>query len=343
MLPSMKHGNCPGRECPRVGTVWDADAWPKRLRGVSEPANGVGQTILIDKSKAKFVSLPPVGEANIGADLKKRKTSGGLENAFNMQARETLDFEIARMFYSIGLPSHLARNPHFRRAFSYAANNSIGGYQPPVMLKRFRQLKQRHREMVISDQWSSYKEEDVGKATFVKETLLDDVWWDKVDYILAFTSPIYNDLRKADIEASCLHLVYEMWDSMIEEVRRQVNVEFANFNDGREGFDVIDSLSDMGKMDAKSWWLVHGAHAPIVQKMAPHRAKDLVFVHSNLRLLSRNSPQYHQEETKLWDIAGDEFDSLDEFGILEVANLSLDEPELEVMFFNDDQEGGERR
>ncbi|KAL2341147.1 hypothetical protein Fmac_009087 [Flemingia macrophylla] len=328
------------------------------------------------------------------------------------------------------------------------------------MFKRFRQLKQGLREMVISDQWSSYKEDDVGKATFVKETFLDDVWWDKVDYILASTSPIYDVLRKTYTEASCLHLVYEMWDSTIEEVRkviyrneknaeseestfynvvhtilidrwtksstplhclthslnpryyshewlsedsnrvrphqdleltrermkcfkryfvdvevrRQVNVEFANFTDGREGFDDIESLSDRGKMDAKSWWLVHGAHAPILQKvalkllgqpcsssccernwstysfihsmrrnkMAPHRAQDLVFVHSNLRLLSRNSPQYNQEETKLWDIAGDEFDSLDEFGILEVANLSLDEPELEVMFFNDDQEGGER-
>ncbi|KAJ1384591.1 Ribonuclease H-like superfamily [Sesbania bispinosa] len=463
----------------------------------------------IEKSHVKFVFLPPVGEINIGADPKKRKTSSALENAFNMQARETLDFEIARMFYSAGLSFHLARNPYFRRAFSYAANNSIGGYQPPgynklrtslllnerkhvekllepikyswsqkgvtidgwsdpqrrplinfmvvtesgplflkavdcsnelisvattrfastiVMLKRFRQLKQGLRVMVISDQWSSYKEDDVGKATFVKETLLDDVWWDKVDYILAFTSPIYNVLRKTDTNASCLRLVYEMWDSMIEEsstplycsahslnpryyshewlsgdsnrvrphhdleltrermkcfkryfvdaeVRRQVNVEFANFTDGRDGFDDIDSLSDRGKMDAKSWRLVHGAHAPILQKvalkllgqpssssccernwstysfihsmrrnkMAPYWAEDLVFVHSNLRLLSRNSPQYKQEETKLWDIAGDEFDSLDEFGILGVANLSLDEPELEVMFFNDDHEGGERR
>ncbi|KAJ1398315.1 Ribonuclease H-like superfamily [Sesbania bispinosa] len=250
--------------------------------------------------------------------------------------------------------------------------------------------------MVISDQWSSYKENDVGKATFVKETLLDDVWWYKVDYILAFTSPIYDVLRKTDIEASCLHLVYGMWGLMIEEsntplhclahslnpryfvdaeVRRQVNVEFSNFTDGREGFDDIDSLSDRGKMDAKSWWLVHGAHAPILQKVAlkqlgqpcsssccernwstysfihsmrrnkmePHRVEDLVFVHNNLRLLSRNSPQYYEEKTKLWDIAGDEFDLLDEFGILEVANLSLDEPELEVMLFNDDQEEGERR
>ena len=41
--------------------------------------------------------------------------------------------------------------------------------------------------------------------------------------------------------------------------------------------------------------------------MTPQRAKDLVFIHNNLRLLSRNSPQYKQGETKMWDIAGDEF------------------------------------
>jgi len=69
--------------------------------------------------------------------------------------------------------------------------------------------------------------------------------------------------------------------------------------------------------------------------MTPKRAEDLVFIHSNLRLLSRNSSK--EEETKLWDIAGDDF-SLDENGILEIANLSLDEPELEVVFFNEDEQ-----
>jgi len=51
-----------------------------------------------------------------------------------------------------------------------------------------------------------------------------------------------------------------------QDVRRQVNIEFANFSDGREGFDNVDSLRDRGKMAAKTWWLVHGAHAPLLQK-----------------------------------------------------------------------------
>ncbi|KHN08416.1 hypothetical protein glysoja_043955, partial [Glycine soja] len=323
-------------------------------------------TLRVEKSKTKFVSLPPVSTQHqmdtntLGVDPKKRKTSTA-ENDFNLQARETLDHEIARMFYSSGLPFHLARNPHYRKAFAYAANNQISGYQPPgynklrttllqnerrhvenllqpiknawsqkgvsivsdgwnkdfivkhmrevimevghsnvvqivtdnaaickaagliieaefpsiywtpcvvhtlnlalknicaaknteknnvayeecswitqiaddamfvknfvmshsmrlsifnsfnslkllsiaptrfastiVMLKRFKQLKKGLQEMVISDQWSSYKEDDVAKAKFVKDTLLDDKWWDKVDYILSFTSPIYDVLR----------------------------------------------------------------------------------------------------------------------------------------------------
>jgi len=62
--------------------------------------------------------------------------------------------------------------------------------------------------------------------------------------------------------------------------------------------------------------------------MTIKRVQDLVFVHS---LLSRNSSNY-KEETKLWDNAGDDF-SLDDNKILNIANLSLDEPKLEVVFF----------
>lgn len=49
--------------------------------------------------------------------------------------------------------------------------------------------------------------------------------------------------------------------------------------------------------------------------------------------LSR-TPQYHQEETKMWNVIGDEFGSLDDSEFLEVADLSLDEPTLESGFLN---------
>ena len=89
-----------------------------------------------------------------------------------------------------------------------------------IMLKRFRSLKRGLQEMVISNEWSDYKEDNVDNARTVKETLLNDNWWMKVDYILAFTAPIYDVIRKTDTDMATLHLVYEMWDSMIEDVRK---------------------------------------------------------------------------------------------------------------------------
>ena len=64
--------------------------------------------------------------------------------------------------------------------------------------------------MVISEQWSSYKANYINKTKYVKETLLDDILWNNVDYILSFTTPIYDVLRKIDTDTTCLHLVCEM-------------------------------------------------------------------------------------------------------------------------------------
>ena len=68
--------------------------------------------------------------------------------------------------------------------------------------------------------------------------------------------------------------------------------------------------------------------------MAPAHAEDLVYVHSNLRLLSRCHEEYVNAATKMWNIAGDSWNESDihgGVGILENATLSLDEPKLKVM------------
>ncbi|XLS75709.1 hypothetical protein HN51_032574, partial [Arachis hypogaea] len=611
-------------------------------------------TLLHESKKAKSIPLPPLSNAS-EIDSRKRRATGPLEKAFNVNARETLDLHIARMFFSSGLPFHLAKNPYFVKAFSYAANNYIDGYIPPgynklrttllekekqhaermleptknswsgngvsivsdgwsdpqrrpllnfmavtesgpmflkavdcsdeikdkdyvakqirdvirevglsnvvqivtdnapvckaagllieaefpyvfwtpcvvhtlnlalndicaaknteknnfvyqecswitqiaddvsfiknfivnhhmrlsifnefntlkllnvaptrfastiVMLKRFRLLKQGLKEMVISEKWSSYKEDNIGRAEVVTEKILSENWWQKIDYILAFTNPIYDVLRSTDTNAPTLHLVHDMWDSMIkkvksaiylyerkdeqesssfydvvhsilvqrwtksstllhclahslnprsyshqwlredltrvsphqdieitnervkclkryfpnEEERRKVNIELASFSDGRGVFDDYDSLNDRGIVDAKSWWLIHDSKAKFLQlialrllgqpssssccernwstysfihslkrnKLKPKRAENLVFVHTNLRLLSRKTPQHNKGETMMWDIAGDAFSPIDEEnGVFEVAHLSLDEPELERVTFSNDED-----
>ena len=68
--------------------------------------------------------------------------------------------------------------------------------------------------------------------------------------------------------------------------------------------------------------------------MALARAEDLVYVHSNLRLLSRRNVEYVNTTTKMWDIVGDSWNEGDIHGgagILENAALTLDEPELVAM------------
>jgi len=72
--------------------------------------------------------------------------------------------------------------------------------------------------MVVSEEWSSYKEDDVGKTQPIKDFVLNNnIWWDKIAYILALSEPIYNMLRACNIDSLMLHLVYEMWDTMIEK------------------------------------------------------------------------------------------------------------------------------
>ena len=43
----------------------------------------------------------------------------------------------------------------------------------------------------------------------------------------------------------------------------------------------------------------------------------------------------------MWDIAGDNFDSFEDVGELEIAQLSLDEPALEAIIFTEEADGGD--
>ena len=76
--------------------------------------------------------------------------------------------------------------------------------------------------------------------------ILSDLWWDKVNYILEFTAPIYDMLRVADTDKPCFHLVYEMWDSMIEKVKARIyRHESLEANEYSSFFNVVyDILID---------------------------------------------------------------------------------------------------
>ncbi|KAL8488654.1 hypothetical protein ACS0TY_024813 [Phlomoides rotata] len=88
----------------------------------------------------------------------------------------------------------------------------------------------------------------------------------------------------------------------------------------------------------RNWSTYSFIHSTKRNHITPEHGEDLVYVHSNLRLLLRKAPQYTKGESKMWDMAEDAFDSMDDIGILGVENLSLDEPELEFILYGD--EGG---
>ena len=71
----------------------------------------------------------------IKGDRKRKKgeseSSNPIEKAYNTESREILDAHIARMFYSGGLPFHLARNPYYVSSYAYAINHPLSGYLPP--------------------------------------------------------------------------------------------------------------------------------------------------------------------------------------------------------------------
>ncbi|XP_057550448.1 uncharacterized protein LOC130828480 [Amaranthus tricolor] len=327
-----------------------------------------------------------------------------------------------------------------------------------VMLKRMKLLKTTLQSMVFSEAWSTYHDDHRGQATLVREKILNDDWWDNVDYILDFTCPIYDMIRACDTDKASLHLVYEKWDSMISKVkeiiynhehkqrheyssffsvvetillsrwkksnsplhclahslnpryysdtwlkevpgrvashvdneistqrfncfrrlfqdledRRKVNMEYAIFS-ARDGgvFTEPECLNDMYLMAPKHWWATYGSQVPMLQalafkllgqpssssccernwstykfihsctrnKLAPKRAQDLVYIHNNLRLLSRRGEAYNKGRTRLWDVGKDDFGNLEDSICLGMADLSLDEPELETTFVTEDDDG----
>ncbi|KAL8528684.1 hypothetical protein ACS0TY_006219 [Phlomoides rotata] len=89
----------------------------------------------------------------------------------------------------------------------------------------------------------------------------------------------------------------------------------------------------------RNWSTYAFIHSTKRNQITLERAEDLIYVHNNLRLLSRKAQPYMKGESKMWDVAGDAFDSMDDVGILGIANLSLDEPELESVLFCDEGEG----
>ena len=136
-------------------------------------------------------------------------------------------------------------------------------------------------------------------------------------------------------------------------LHRELKEEFASFVVGLDDYSDISSLDERSTMNPIRWWISHGANGVHLQTLAvrllsqvassssaernwstygfihsvkrnclgSEKAKDLVYVHSNLHLASQRGPKYSSEPSKDWDVEPESPD-LD----LSLAALNLDEP-----------------
>ncbi|KAH7652267.1 Ribonuclease H-like protein [Dioscorea alata] len=235
-----------------------------------------------------------------------------------------------------------------------------------IYMHEHRQLEERSTfyeviYAILIDRWTKSSTPFHCIAHFLNPRYYSNEWLNEVPNCLA----PHRDVEISEERNKCLRKYFPS-----NEERKMVFQEFASFSGALGAFGTSDSLQDRWNLEPKSWWLVHGSSTPLLQclvlklfgqpssssccernwstysfihslkrnKMNPQRAEDLVFAHTNLRLLSRSSPQYNEVLSKNWDIGGDFFDSFEGVGILKVANLSLDEPETEKIFFNNEED-----
>ena len=126
------------------------------------------------KNESGSRALPLPCENNETNASKKRKSAdSAIVRSFGVEVRNQLDQEIARMFYSGGVPFNLARNPHYHRSYQFAAENKIDGYVPPGYNKLRTTLLQKERnnvEILLVPFKSTWKERGV--------TIVSDGWSD---------------------------------------------------------------------------------------------------------------------------------------------------------------------
>uniref|UniRef100_A0A2N9H841 DUF659 domain-containing protein n=1 Tax=Fagus sylvatica TaxID=28930 RepID=A0A2N9H841_FAGSY len=217
-----------------------------------------------------------------------------------------------------------------------------------VILKRMKLIKRSLQSMVISEQWTSYKEDDVGKATRVRDIILDDLWWDRVDYIILFTSPIYDMLRAADTNKPTLHLVYDMLDTMIEKVKAII-FQHEGKQEGEIStfYNVVyDILIDRWTKNCTPFHcMAHSLNPKYYSTKWLELSLNLVPSHQDLKIseernkcLERFFLDDHERTLAKTEfgkfsrgiINGDSWeDPYEGGGMLEIASLILDEPELE--------------
>lgn len=73
--------------------------------------------------------------------------------------------------------------------------------------------------MVIDKMWTFWRKIDINTSRKIKELVVDDSWWERIDFTLLIVEPIITLLHFADLDVAVLGEVYEAWDSLIEKIK----------------------------------------------------------------------------------------------------------------------------
>ena len=85
------------------------------------------------------------------------------------------------------------------------------------------QVKEALTNMVTCNNWPIWRQINTERATTIRKRILDENWWEHVEYLINLTTPIMIMFRYADMDRPCLGEIYNGIDSMLEKIKRIVN------------------------------------------------------------------------------------------------------------------------
>ena len=165
-------------------------------------------------------------------------------------------------------------------------------------------------------------------AHYLVPKYYSDAWLNSGSGVIARVAP--NEDREVSLNrAKCFKKMFPKQDDL-----RKINDEYGKFSGALGFFSEPHVLKGRVHQEPLSWWANYGSETPMLQslamkllsqpasssccernwssfsniqsvkrnKLASKRTEDLVFVHNNLRLLSRKSEEYTKGPSKYWDV-----------------------------------------